>query len=163
MINIRYNIFETNSSSTHGFAIDFIWNCPKLETIVPDKDAAIVLTGGDFTKEEYVLRTPLQKANLIATVLMTKYDPDRFMLFENLIKEHTGAESIIYDIHLSANGDKDANTFCSSQIARQDVYWYDGNTDEDMETDLWNLMANKEYLKLFIFGGSTFECGEVAC
>ena len=66
MINIRQNIFETNSSSTHSITISLSKNANKtFETILPDKDGNIVLEGGDFSTCDFSFKKPLQKANFI--------------------------------------------------------------------------------------------------
>ena len=59
-INIRSNVFETNSSSSHSFSLTFPCAGDKiLETIKPDGNGQIILTGGNYTSSEFEIRTAL--------------------------------------------------------------------------------------------------------
>lgn len=88
MENIRHSCFETNSSSTHSISIcedsDGVY-----DTIVPDENGVICLTGGQFGWDWIKFNDPLTKANYLAVQVSHHLDMTR-MLFD-VIKEHTGA------------------------------------------------------------------------
>jgi len=111
MINIRKNVFETNSSSSHSFTLNYSSVECELKTIIPDQDGKIVFTGGNFTSSEYGLDTPMEKANAIAAMIVVYGDNALKERFERVVKEHTGASELVYDIRLKAEGGKLPNTY----------------------------------------------------
>ena len=64
MKNIRSNVFETNSSSSHSITISN--SNIVLDTILPDKDGIIYLNGGEFGWEYDRHYSALTKANYCA-------------------------------------------------------------------------------------------------
>lgn len=107
MKNIRSKVFETNSSSTHSISIcadaDGIY-----ETVVPDKDGAIVLSGGKFGWDFAEYSDCLTKMNYAAIFTAspgTHNSYDKFQaefartreLLIQVIKEHTGAKKIVFN------------------------------------------------------------------
>ena len=97
MINIRNNIFETNSSSTHSIAISS-GIVGILDTIVPDDNGIIILNGGEFGWECYRYYDAITKANYAAVCSTYLKDNVKDMLIQ-VIKEHTGAKEVIFDIN----------------------------------------------------------------
>jgi hypothetical protein len=94
MKNIRRGIFETNSSSSHSISIadsDGI-----LDTIIPDDNGNIVLTGGEFGGEWKRINDPLIKANYCAVDVQD--DPDKLSMLRNVIMDHTGCNDVIFRI-----------------------------------------------------------------
>lgn len=90
---IRQSVFETNSSSTHSISIS-----PDskgiYETIVPDDNGVIVLTGGQYGRVWEKYNDPLTKANYCA-VDVFKQEDSKDML-KKVIIEHTGAKDVIF-------------------------------------------------------------------
>jgi hypothetical protein len=111
-MQIRSNVFETNSSSSHSFTCK-VETEGKLEVIVPDKMGNITLNGGDFSEAEFFIRTALQKANAIAVYCeVTGNNVVRSMLEEVLTKQ-TGAEKVITNVRLVG---PDRNSYLSSEF-----------------------------------------------
>jgi len=92
---IRTGVFETNSSSAHSVSVaddskDFV-----LDTLYPDQNGQILLTGGEFGWEWFKHNDALTKANYAAQSFYGNGD-----LMERLvdvIKEMTCAEEVIFD------------------------------------------------------------------
>lgn len=93
MKNIRTNVFETNSSSSHSITISK--SVGVLDTIAPDMGGNIVLTGGNFGWEWRRINDPLTKANYCACDAQN--DIDRLEMLKEVIQEHTGC-NVILDI-----------------------------------------------------------------
>lgn len=138
-IQIRENIFETNSSSSHSFTISnkgsFLYDSLPL-----DKDGNLVLTGGEFGWEWEKYEDPLIKANYCAVYVLAKEnDAYKNMLIEVLL-ENTKAKKVIFKVNLS-----DYNSDNYSYIDHQSL------DDPEMET----IFITKESLRDFIFNDSS--------
>jgi len=130
MKTIRQGVFETNSSSTHSISIDE--NATVFSSITPDKNGNIVLTGGEFGWEFETYYSPLVKANYCALDIGDNVD-EKKMLIE-VIKEHTGAKDVIFEL--------------------------DGYIDHQSAGTTSDAFESKELLKSFIFGkNSVLETG----
>lgn len=96
MKNIRSEVFETNSSSTHSIAIandaDGI-----LDTLVPDDMGTVILAGGEFGWSWDKFNDAYTKANYCA--VDAKNNPAKIRMLIDAITQHTGAKkvSIIID------------------------------------------------------------------
>lgn len=151
---IRTGVYETNSSSCHSISI--AKGTEIYDTIVPDSEGKIVLTGGKFNgsyKKERVTNT-FTKANYAALLLIylerflhRSYDPkmaefanmhyvQALYNFHKVIKEHTGAEEIIFDFTI-----KDYNHHNYSYIDHDSV-----ESKSDFEA-----LTSAENIKEFIF------------
>lgn len=91
---IRQNVFETNSSSTHSISI--AKEDPELllldTTIIPDQDGLVELHGGEFGWEWCKYNDALTKANYCAVDVLS--NSKHLEMFIKVIKEQTGAEEI---------------------------------------------------------------------
>ncbi len=153
MKNVRNGVFETNSSSTHSISIcadaDGIY-----ETVVPDKDGTIVLSGGRFGWEPIKYYDCLTKMNYAAIFTAspgTYKDYDKFQaefarareLLIQVIKEHTGAKEIVFDFTVEQyNKDK---TFISGNS------YIDHQSDLTEQGDALEAFASKQTLKDWLF------------
>jgi len=95
MKNIRYGVFETNSSSTHSISISSNSN-GILDTIVPNADGSIVLSGGEFGWAWDKFNDPMTKANYCAVDLQE--NPHSFHMLAEVICAHTGAKKVVFAI-----------------------------------------------------------------
>lgn len=132
---IRNSVFETNSSSVHSVIIGSK-DYSSVEIFKPDKSMTVKFSGGEFGWSYDILSSSYEKANYIAVYLML-YDKDesRIKMFEEVVKEMTTAQSILYEF-MDSNGDSE-----DSYIDHQ------GYEDSD-----WNcLFTEKAKLKEFIF------------
>ena len=94
MINIRHQVFETNSSSTHSVSIsDNVAGL--LDTIFP-KNGVIYLTGGEFGWEWLKYNLALDKANYAA--VFAKGNSLMTDMLISVIKQHTGAKEVIINL-----------------------------------------------------------------
>jgi len=91
MKNIRNKVFETNSSSTHSISI---YNAIQglYDTIVPDSNGVITLTGGEFGWEWEKYNDAITKANYAA--VFTLGDRRMTDMLIQVIKDHTGAKEV---------------------------------------------------------------------
>ena len=127
MKQIRRNVFETNSSSTHSISI--VDTKGMYDTILPDEDGNIVLEGGEFGWEIKEYSDPLTKANYCA--IDNEDNQDRLDMLIEVIKEHTNCKEVII------------KSLEDSYIDHQSA----GNSDEAF----WN----KESLRIFLFSPSS--------
>lgn len=94
----RYNVFETNSSSTHSISIaassDGVY-----ETLPVDDNGVVHLRGGEFGWGWCKYRDAETKANYCA---ITVYDcDDKRSMLVDVIKEVTGATEVLFDLNAS--------------------------------------------------------------
>lgn len=128
---IRKGVFETNSSSTHSISIAVGNNEGLLDTIVPNEDGVIVLTGGEFGWEIEEYNDAITKANYCAIDQLN--NDERVEMLKRVIKEQTGAKMVTSII----SDDWDNGDY--SYIDHQSV----GTSDEAFESE--------EKLREFIF------------
>jgi hypothetical protein len=94
---IREKVFETNSSSCHSISLgkdtgkQFL-----LDTIYPDQNGIITLTGGEFGWEWFKENDAFEKANYAAVASMYN-DSFRETLIQ-VIKDQTGCEEVIFNV-----------------------------------------------------------------
>ena len=100
MLTIRQNVFETNSSSTHSVSLNFS-ACSILGSYPPDKKGIITLNGGDFASACDSIYSIGEKLNFVAVCIHVLGDEEIKERFERIVKEHTGAKEIKYDIRTS--------------------------------------------------------------
>jgi len=89
---VRQNVFETNSSSSHSISIE-----PSsdglYDTIIPDEEGNVVLTGGEFGWEIEEHIDALTKANYCAVDQLD--NDDRIEMLKEVIKEQTGCNDVV--------------------------------------------------------------------
>lgn len=93
MINIRRNVFETNSSSSHSISICQDSN-GVLDTIACDPDGTITIRGGWFGREWEAYNDPMVKASYCLSDCKG-FESQQNMLRE-VIQEHTGCKEVIF-------------------------------------------------------------------
>lgn len=164
-INIRSNVFETNSSSSHSVSLHFPLTVKdQLETIEPNTKGEIHLDGGDFASTEIDVSSPIDKANFVAAYIMVYGNEDLKQRFEEVLLEHTGAKKIVYNLRFTYSEGKKANTFFSPEYSNAEdcgYYgdYYDSDEDESEESEkksehpveFSKLVKSKEKLKVFLF------------
>jgi hypothetical protein len=101
MKNIRHKVFETNSSSTHSISI-YDATHGLYDTIVPDSDGVITLTGGEFGWEWEKYNDALTKANYAA--IFAAGDQQMTDMVVEVIKDHTGAKEVNLAINTTSIG-----------------------------------------------------------
>lgn len=143
MKNIRHSVFETNSSSTHSISIaedsDGLY-----ETMIPDDDGVITLTGGEFGWEWQVYNDAWTKANYAAIDCCAT--PSQLEMLIKVIKEHTGAKEVVIEANNSYDGSYiDHQSLGTSAPAFQDEktlktfifskqsYLFTGNDNDDAD------------------------------
>lgn len=94
-ILIRNGVFETNSSSCHSVSVADDTKEFVLDTLYPDQNGVITLTGGDFGWEWFKHNDAETKANYAAQAF---YGNEIYQeMLVDIIKEQTGAEEVIFD------------------------------------------------------------------
>ena len=165
--NIRQNVFETNSSSTHSVSLEM--NGGKLnDTIVPDENGNIVLSGGDFSHTELYITDALRKANFVAVYNAVYGDEKLKDRLVKVLKEITGAKEIIFDITMSYADGKPANSkfsseytdpYCDSEYMEEDEN--DDEESEEVEVSFKTVLKDEKLLKQFIFNKSNNISAEI--
>jgi len=89
---IRKNVFETNSSSSHSLSIADETKEFVLDTIYPDQNGVIELTGGEFGWEWFKHNDAQTKANYAAVDF--EGNKDLVDMLDEVIREQTGAEVV---------------------------------------------------------------------
>jgi hypothetical protein len=109
MKTIRQGVFETNSSSTHSISINI--DTELYDSITPDSDGVITLSGGQFGWEWEKYNDALTKANYCAVDCCM--DDIKFQMLREVIMEHTGAKNVI--LNVSHNYDDDNWSYIDHQ------------------------------------------------
>lgn len=89
---IRSSVFETNSSSSHSISIADETKEFVLDTIYPDQNGVIELTGGEFGWEWFKHNDSLTKANYAAVDF--NGDDSLIDMLVEVLQEQTGAEEV---------------------------------------------------------------------
>lgn len=129
MKTIRYSVFETNSSSTHSISISE--NMDLLDSITPNEDGNIVLTGGEFGWSWIRFNDTLTKANYCA--VDQKDNEQNLALLVKVLKDQTGAKEIIF--YFSEDDNKPNWSYI----------------DHDSEGNSNTVFKNEETLRNFLF------------
>ncbi len=145
MRNIRHNIFETNSSSSHSITISYNKDtlCEKDKHFIPISDKGkIILNGGEFGWETIQYNDSETKANYcaIASVLYS-HDTSRQEMLKKVLCEYTGAKKVIFDFSVD---DYESEKF--SHIDHQSYH---------VANDAFH---DEESLKHFIFNDCSWLC-----
>lgn len=134
MINIRNNVFETNSSSSHSISISTD-TTGILDTIECDDNGVITITGLGFGREWKAYNDPITKASYCLSDCQN--DNSKKEMLRQVILEHTGASEVKFII--------DSNSYIDNESAGLS---HEGFVDKDT---LKNLIFNPES---YIFIGS---------
>lgn len=153
---IRQSVFETNSSSAHSISLgkdtgkQFL-----LETIYPDQNGIITLTGGEFGWEWFKENDAFEKANYAAVASMNN-DLFRETLIQ-VIKDQTGCEAIIFDFSDEYNGgdwsyiDHDSTDVCPRDydslkdfIFNKNSWLFGGNDNSSADPTFYHVPEYKD-------------------
>jgi len=134
MINIRNNVFETNSSSSHSISISTD-TTGILDTIECDDNGVITITGLGFGREWEAYNDPLTKASYC--VSDCQGEQSKLDMLRKVIQDHTGASEVKFVIN--------QDSYIDHESVRNSFEGF-----EDEET-LKNLIFNSES---YIFTGS---------
>jgi hypothetical protein len=115
-ILIRKGVFETNSSSAHSVSIADDTKEFVLDTLYPDQNGQILLTGGDFGWVWFKHNDALTKANYAAQSFNN--NEAHMEMLADVIKDMTGAEEVIFDCE---NGYVDHDSYGTAPTNREEV------------------------------------------
>jgi len=138
MKKIRQKVFETNSSSSHSISISDI-DDGLYDTIIPNENGDIVLTGGEFGWEWLKFNSALTKANYCAVDQAT--NPIHKQMLEEVLKKQTGCNEVLFNYEENGSYiDHDStgtagNAFVSKEVLRNFIFnkrsWlFTGNDNE---------------------------------
>jgi len=103
MKQIRQNVWETNSSSTHSVSIAETLQEDMMDTIIPNEEGNVVLSGGEWGWEISDYYDAETKANYLLVYIMSQ-GGDRMNemteMLKDVIKEQTGCS----DVDLQSSG-----------------------------------------------------------
>ena len=165
MKQIRYNVFETNSSSSHTLNISPEMIDSMMDTsLIPNEEGSIVLGGGEFGWEWEKYNDAINKANYTAVLLLelqnapkvynkeyplVKFSQESyetcFANFEAVLKSQTGAKNII----IATTVNRDNDTPCDNYGEPYRESYIDHQSCEDIKDYLW--LLEKEKIRQFIF------------
>jgi hypothetical protein len=128
MKQIREGIYETNSSSSHSIYIASSNKNTIYDTIVPDENGVIKLTGGDFGWEEEKYYSAIEKANYAAQ------DVYRNQELSDMLAE------VISEV-------------CGAKIVAIDAQGY---IDHQSQGNSHNAFSDKDTLKEFLFNPNSY-------
>lgn len=135
MKNIRLNVFETNSSSTHSISISK--SSDGVYETLPVKNGKVVLVGGEFGWEWEKYNDAVTKANYAA--VFASGNDSLVKMLTDVIKKHTGAK----EVQFKFSSDYNSSTETWAYIDHQSGPGEEGAAHEAFK--------NKNSLKEFIF------------
>ena len=132
MLNIRRNVFETNSSSSHSISICSDSN--STDKLYVDDDGIVKLPGGEFGWEYEEYYYAAAKADYCAVWAVQYGSEEDQEMLKKVICEHTGAKEVVFDFQIDECG--------------KDNWSYIDHQSSDVAVDVF---ASEEDLKNFIF------------
>lgn len=138
---IRHNCFESNSSSAHTISLN---SSTKLyDSLTPDENGAITLTGGEFGWDWFKHNDVLTKANYAAVAAQSNGKEDWLV---EVIKEHTGAKNVIFNLN-------------TDNWQAENISYIDHQSLDDRGKAVDQIFQSKENLKQFIFSPDSWLFG----
>lgn len=135
---IRHGVFETNSSSSHSISIARGANI--YETLKVDIHGCVRIKPGEFGWDEERFYEPEDKASYAMAYAANQPSRDCFEMLEEVIKEHTGCKTVIFD-KVKTEGERSPD------------YGYIDHQSDDVCMDAF---ASKETLKEFLFNPDSY-------
>lgn len=89
---VRGNMWETNSSSSHAVVLFSDSDPGVYDTYLPHEDGVVVLSGGEYGWGYDTLSTTLDKLNYAATEVFCYGDENRQEELRTIVREVTGLE-----------------------------------------------------------------------
>lgn len=96
---IRHGVFETNSSSSHSISIANETKEFVLDSLYPDTNGEILLTGGEFGWNWFKHNDALTKANYVAQAFNytgAQHSEKNMRTLYEVIMKQTGAEDVLF-------------------------------------------------------------------
>lgn len=134
MINIRKNVFETNSSSSHSISISSRNNL--FDYLEQDENGVITLNGGEFGWTGGDFFDAETKANYCAVDCHN--DPVKTKMLIEVIKDHTGCKDVVFNINTDYNSGN----------------W--SYIDHQSQGTSWDAFTSRDTLKRFIFNPESY-------
>lgn len=149
MKKVRNNVFEVNSSSSHSIVLGGNDFDVVKDTIVPDENGIITLTGGEYGWDWFKSNDAFEKANYVAQ--SSKYNDDVLDILIDVIKENTLCKDVI--INLEEDGYIDHQSYDVAPNTRIEIEdfifnknsWLFGGNDNGSEP--FNFYNVPEYKK----------------
>lgn len=124
MKNIRNSVFETNSSSTHSISLATDFDC-LTDTIIPNDNGTITIYGEEFGWGVDYYNDCRTKLSYLLTAFHDR-DESAFERVIRIVKEHTGAENVIFDLN-------------------------EGYIDHQSYDVPFDVLENDEFIRVFLF------------
>jgi len=170
MLTIRNNVFETNSSSTHGIAIEVygaFYQRIECDYNVNLENDTLTINGYDFSRFDFCICSVEEKISLCLMLLMIfKIDTIEFIDF---IKQKTGAKNVINNIKFMENAfittEIINDTFRLDSRIRKGISKDNDNDDDDYDcATLADILDDYKVLEIFIFGKNVqLTVGDISC
>lgn len=143
MKNIRLNVFETNSSSTHSISISS--SSKGVYDTLPVNKGKIVLSGGEFGWEWGKYNDALTKANYAAVFAVESKNQKLVEMLTDVLKKHTGAKKVEFNFS-SEYDDPDGKQWA----------YIDHQSGPGEGGDGFKAFKSPEVLKEFIFNSESW-------
>lgn len=140
MKQIRQNVWETNSSSTHSVSVAETLTEDMMDTITPNEEGVVVLTGGEWGWEINDYYDAETKANYMLVYLMAR-GGDRLAEMSQMLKDVIMEQTGCTDVDFQASG--------LGWRGMPDFGYIDHQSIED--DDYHFIFEDKEILRRFIF------------
>lgn len=128
---IRQNTFETNSSSSHSITINnkgdhHTFDIPVTDYFFDEKNNSahkncIILHGGEYGWSEDTFNEAMEKANYVAQEIEDTNNHQLKTWFEEVLKEATGAEEIVYNLNDGYIDHQSVGTVNDSISSKEDL------------------------------------------
>ena len=153
---IRQNVFETNSSSCHSISVTYDTKLNDIPS--PNDDGEIHIWAGEFGWEYSNYSDFGSKSSYLAVYIRdwTSEKLDEFRkIFENLIKEVSGAENIVYDKNFWTFEERSYTSGDTIRTYRSSLGegYIDHQSVED--NDLHYMFEDVSQMKLFLFSSKS--------
>lgn len=136
MKNIRQAVFETNSSSSHSVTIST--ESAILETFPLNDKGNLEVTFGEYGWDEERFYDKEDRLSYAATYVYNDGTNEEKKLFEETLKEHTGAKKIKY------------------MVGGEGAWHATGYIDHQSVYEAQTIFSSKESLRMFLFNPNSY-------
>ena len=146
MKTIRYNIFETNSSSSHSITISKDLTTT-LDSMSLDSKGVLHVYPGEFRWGEDTFTDPETKASYCYTWAKINEDPSKMAMLGTVLKKQTGAKKVMF--HELTEYEEELQE--DQELTKDDLSGFGGQIDHQSSDVAEEAFTSSKKLKQFIF------------
>jgi hypothetical protein len=136
MIQVRQNVFETNSSSTHSVSISYEGDLTDIP--IPDDNGIVHVDTDEYGWEECEYNDLYSRLSYAATYALNYGSEENKELLTEVIKQYSGAKEVLYDHN------------------NNPVYWKHGYIDHQSTDTVADIFESRESLVNFLFNPNSY-------